>query len=313
MKKVVSVSLGSSKRDFRETAVFLGQEVEIQRTGTDGDFGRYRSLLLELDGTVDALCLGGIDRYVWSGGQRYEFRDARRLIAGVTRTPIVDGSGLKNSLERETVRFLARNGMVDFRHSHTLMVCGVDRFGMSEALVEQGGPVVFGDLMFALGIPYPIRSWRTHRRLARALLPILTQLPFQMVYPTGEKQESTAPRWGAWYAWADILAGDFHLIRRYLPPAEGRPLEGKVVVTNTTTADDVEELRRRGAALLATSTPRFEGRSPGTNVMEGVLVALNDGKPLTEEGYRAMLERLEWEPTVQRLQAERPAESAVSS
>lgn len=175
---------------------------------------------------------------------------------------------------------------------------------MSEALVEQGGTVVFGDLMFALGLPFAIRSWAAHQRLARLLLPILTQLPFRMVYPTGDKQEKTTPRWGRWYDWADILAGDFHLIRRYLPAAEDCPLKDRAIVTNTTTAEDVKELTRRGAYLLATSTPRFQGRSPGTNVMEGVLVALNDGRPLSGAEYGRMLERLEWTPTVEYLQGE---------
>jgi hypothetical protein len=265
---------------------------------------KYRALLLELDGAVDALCLGGIDRYVWSGARRYEFREAKRFIAGVTRTPVVDGSGLKNSLERETVRWLAANGVVDFRSKKTLMVCGVDRFGMSEALVEQNGPMVFGDLMFALGLPIPVRSWRVHRAVARALLPALVQLPFSLLYPTGSKQEAITPRWRRWYAWADVLAGDFHLIRRYLPAPDGCPLAGKIILTNTTTGDDVTELRRRGADLLITTTPRFGDRSPGTNVLEGVLVALNSGKPLSDAEYRPMLARLGWEPNVIRLQSD---------
>lgn len=298
MKRVVSVSLGSSKRDFSETAEFLGETFEISRIGTDGDYKKYHALLLERDGHVDALCLGGIDRYLWSGGRRYEFRDARRLIRGVHKTPIVDGSGLKNTLERETVRWLAKNGVVDFAQQKTLMVCGVDRFGMSEALVEQGGPVVFGDLMFALGVPAAIRSWPAHKTLARTLLPVLTQAPFSLLYPTGEKQEAVTPKWGKWYAWADVLAGDFHLVRRFLPRPDGCPLAGKVILTNTTTAQDVEELKARGARLLVTTTPRFGKRSPGTNVLEGVLVALNNGKPLSEAQYLHLLKRLDWQPNV---------------
>jgi len=303
IKEVVSVSLGAASRDFEEKATFLGQEFILRRVGTDGDYGRYNALLREWDGKAAALCLGGIDRYLWSSGKRYEFRDARRLIAGVTQSPIVDGSGLKNTLERETVRRLSKENRIDFKNSKTVMVCGVDRFGMSEALVEQGGAVVFGDLMFSLGIPIPIKTWEAHRMIAAALLPILTQLPFKLLYPTGESQEKVTPQWGEWYAWADILAGDFHLIRRYLPPPDGNPLAGKVVVTNTTTRTDIEELRKRGVRLLVTSTPRFNGRSPGTNVLEGVLVALNDGKPLTEDGYRTMLERLDWEPNIEQLAA----------
>ncbi|MBC8142978.1 MAG: quinate 5-dehydrogenase [Armatimonadetes bacterium] len=300
MKQVVSVSLGSSTRDFAEEATFLGEAFTLRRVGTDGDYARYNALLREWDGKADALCLGGIDRYVWSDGKRYEFRDAKRLIAGVTRTPIVDGSGLKNTLERETIRHLAAQKTVDFAASKTLMVCGVDRFGMSEALVEQGGAVTFGDFMFSLEVPIAIRNWKAHRFAAKLLLPVLTQLPFKLLYPTGAAQTKTTPKWGDWYEWADIIAGDFLLIRRFLPDADNS-LAGKTVITNTTTSGDRAELKRRGVRLLVTSTPRFNSRSPGTNVMEGVFVALNNGEPLDEPGYREMLSRLQWMPTVEAL------------
>ena len=303
MKQVISVSLGAATRDFEERATFLGEPFLLKRIGTDGDYARYNALLREWDGVADALCLGGIDRYLYSDGKQYEFKDARTLIAGVTKSPIVDGSGLKNTLERETIKRLADGGVVDFKNSKTLMVCGVDRFGMSEALVEQGGSVVFGDMMFSLGIPAAIRTWKAHRALARALLPVLTQLPFKLLYPTGESQNRITPKWGEFYKSADIIAGDFLLIRKYLPAPDGTPLAGKTIITNTTTAGDVTELKRRGVRTLVTSTPRFGDRSPGTNVLEGVFVALNNGKPLSEGEYRAMLTRLDWSPNVEPLDA----------
>lgn len=305
MKRVVSVSLGSSRGDKTVTAQFFGETVEISRIGTNGDRRRYRALLQELDGRVDAIGLGGLDRYLWSGGRRYEFRTVRRLIEGVTKTPLLDGSGLKDTLERETVRWLAAQGVVDFGARKTLMVCAVDRFGMAEGLVEQGGEVLFGDLMFALGIGVPIRSWEVHRRVARVLLPLITCLPIELVYPTGEKQDQITPRWGRHYRWADVIAGDKHLIRRYLPAPDDavRPLAGKVILTNTTTETDIEELRQRGARLLITTTPRFDGRSFGTNVMEGVLVAVHGGRTLSPKDYLDRLKQLGWTPNVQTLNA----------
>jgi len=38
MKKILSVSVGSSQRDHTTHHTFLGQECEISRQGTDGDF-----------------------------------------------------------------------------------------------------------------------------------------------------------------------------------------------------------------------------------------------------------------------------------
>ena len=296
MKRVVSVSLGSSRRDKKVEASFLGEEFSIERVGTDGSFEKYAELLRGLDGKVDCIGLGGIDMYLYAGKRRYVFRDARKLASNVHRTPVVDGSGLKNTLERETIRYLAKNGILDFPSSKSLLVCGVDRFGMAEALFEAGGEVILGDFMFTLGLPVPLHKLRSLKVAAFCLLPIITRLPFKWVYPTGSKQEKIEPKWGKYYSWADVIAGDFHIMRKHL----AEDLAGKAIITNTTTDADTQLLRGRGAKMLVTTTPEFEGRSFGTNVMEGVLVSLSGKHPgeLSPSDYMEMLSELEWKPRV---------------
>jgi hypothetical protein len=304
MKKVVSLSLGSSRRDKTVTEEILGETFSISRVGVDGDEKKFVEKLATLDGTVDAIGFGGMDRYVYAdNGRRYEFAASRRLLAGAKKTPVVDGSGLKNTLEREAVQWLADNGIVDFKRSKTLMVCGVDRFGMSDALAAQGGTVYFGDLLFALELPFVLHSRESHRRVARLLLPLIVQMPLSMLYPTGEKQNAITPKpaYTKWYEWADVIAGDFLYIRRYLPTAESKALQGKIILTNTTTSDDAQELRSRGARLLITTTPNFDGRSFGTNVMEALCVAANNGREMTPEAYAETLKKLGWKPTVKEL------------
>ena len=106
------------------------------------------------------------------------------------------------------------------------------------------------------------------------------------------------PKWTQYYQEAKVLAGDFVSIRAHMPD----DLSGKIVVTNTTTAKNVEELRKRGLHILVTTTPRLEGRSFGTNVMEAVLVALaGKGRPLDEHEIQEMLARLEYSPSIERL------------
>ncbi len=68
-------------------------------------------------------------------------------------------------------------------------------------------------------------------------------------------------------------------------------MRGKWIITNTTTAADVELARSRGVELLVTSTPRLEGRSFGTNVIEATMVALDGAKgELSPERYRELLD-----------------------
>jgi len=173
----------------------------------------------------------------------------------------------------------------------------VDRYIMAEALVEAGCQTTFCDFMFSLGMPIPMRKLSTVRLVAAILLPVITKLPFKWFYPLGSAQDKPPePKWTKYYNEADILAGDFVSIRAHMPDN----LQGKIVLTNTTTARNVEELRERGLHLLVTTTPRLEGRSFGTNVMEATLLALMD-KPqseVTPADFLDLIERIPLEPNI---------------
>ncbi len=292
---VVSVSLGSSSRDHRASAQILGREWILERRGTDGDLDRAAQLIAELDGTVAAIGLGGIDLVLKAGGRSYLLRDAQKLARAAKVTPIVDGSGLKDTLERATIQTLQREKIVDFAGQKVLLTCAVDRFGMAEELVQVGADVTFGDLFFILNVPFRLTKLSTLRRVAAVILPVAGRLPFKMLYPTGKAQteilDSKAHR--TLMAENQIIAGDFLLIRRYLP----QNLAGKTILTNTVTPADLELLRERGVQTLITTTPEFEGRSFGTNVMEGIFAALGARTP---EDYRALLAQLNWQPRVVR-------------
>lgn len=291
-KHVVSVSLGSSRRDARAEVEILGEKVLLERRGTDGDFGAAVALIRSLDGQVDAIGLGGIDLYLWAGGRRYTIRDALRLKAAAQKTPVVDGSGLKHTLERKAVEELAP--LMDWPRTRVLLPSAVDRFGLAEALDQAGARVLYGDFIFALGLPIPLYSLSFLQKLAWLLLPFLTRLPFQVLYPTGASQEEVRPDWRSrYYLWADLIAGDWHYIKRYMPPS----LPGRTVLTNTTTEEDLAFLKERGVARVITTTPRLNGRSFGTNVMEAMLVALA-GRELSPEEYLRYIDLLGFKPQV---------------
>jgi len=296
LKKIISVSLGSSKRDHQVEIELLGEQVFIQRIGTNGDIPRAIQLIKELDGKVDAFGMGGIDLYIYAGKKRYTLKDAERIARAARITPIVDGSGLKNTLERRVIKYLDENKIISFKGKKVLLVSGVDRFGMAETLVELESDVVFGDLIFGLGIPVPLKSIKLLENVAKVIMPVVSRIPIKYLYPTGEKQESQTAKYAAYYHEADIIAGDFHFIRRHLPPG----LEGKVIITNTVTAEDVELLAMSGIKTLITTTPELKGRSFGTNVMEGVLVSLIN-KPMEElavQDYDDMISKLALKPRI---------------
>lgn len=297
MKKVVSVSLGSSSRDHRAQVTLMDEPFDISRVGTDGKLDAAIAMVHELDGNVDAIGLGGIDVYLYAGRHRYALRDGLRLLEAAKTTPVVDGSGLKNTLERATVRFMQDELDMDLRGRRVLMVSALDRFGMAQALVDAGADVLFGDFIFALDKDMPVRNLREFEEMAEKYLPDACKLPFQFFYPTGKKQEKPPePKYPEYYQQAEIIAGDFHFMRQFMPER----LDGKVVLTNTVTQANVDELAARGVSLLITTTPDLAGRSFGTNVLEAALVALL-GKAWNEiapADYERLLRDLQLKPRV---------------
>lgn len=296
MRRVVSVSLGSSKRNKVHEVEILGEMFKIERIGTDGDLNAFAKMFTELDGQVDALGVGGADIYVVVGRKRYAFKQIQKLVSGAKKTPVVDGSGLKHTLERETILSLQRDGIVDFKQEKVLLVSAVDRFGMAQALIEVGAKTVYGDLLFGIGVPIPIRSYSTVKLIGAIMLPIITRLPFKWFYPTGEKQDSRTPKFPKVFGEATFICGDWHYIKRYAPDR----LEGKTILTQTLRKADLDWLRTTGARRAITTTPVMGGETFATNVMEGVVVAVNHKRPdeLTEKDYLDTLARLNWKPNV---------------
>jgi hypothetical protein len=298
MKRAVSISMGSSKRDKAVEVVLLGETVQIERIGTDGSMEKAAQLYKELDGKVDAFGVGGADLGLMVDNKWYPLYTVRPMVRFIKQTPVVDGTGLKNTLENRIVPFMEAKTGGYIKEKKVLITAGADRWGMTMSFVDAGYECVFGDFMFALGLPIPIRSLATVKRLAALVMPIAGRLPFEWVYPTGEKQEKRIPKWEKYYQWASVIAGDCHYIKRHMPDR----LDGKVITTNTTTSEDVEMFRKAGLKYLITSTPVLEGRSFGTNMMEAAMIAASGkGRKLTQDELNEMLDKLGFEPQLQEL------------
>lgn len=301
MKKVLGVSLGSSTRDSKVKIELLGEEIEVERRGTDGSVPKMMQIYQEYDGKVDVFALGGTDLYLYSGpsGKRYTIKESARIVSVIKKTPIVDGTGIKYVLEKEVISYVRKNTDIDFQGKKALVLITVDRFGLAEGLIEAGCQMVFGDLIFCLNMPIAIHRLETLSIVAKLLIPILANLPIKYLYPTGEKQEKSNLKYSRFFYDADIIAGDYLAISQYMPSEMG----GKIVITNTITLQNVQDLKERGVKYLITTTPQFQGRSFGTNVYEGILVAISGKRPeeLTGEDYLELAKKSGFQPRIEQL------------
>ncbi|MCJ7738112.1 MAG: quinate 5-dehydrogenase, partial [Anaerolineae bacterium] len=184
-------------------------------------------------------------------------------------------------------------GLPHFRQAFIPLI--VDRVGLGEAVDEVSEKIIIGDLMIALGIPIPLRSLAQYRKVGRVLLPIVSHFPMSMLF-YGSGGAERKPRYRRFFEQSDVIAGDFLYMRKYMPES----LKSKTIVTNTTTADDINLLRERGARRVITTTPRYEGRSFGTNMTEAMLTAYaGKGRRLDDSELNSLIDELDIRPTVQ--------------
>ena len=298
MKRAVSISIGSSKRDKAVEVELLGEQVRIERIGTDGDMDKAAQLFRDMDGKVDAFGLGGADLGLMVDDKWYPLYSVQPMVKDIHRTPVVDGAGLKNTLEYKLGTVIEGQLGDHLTEKNAFIALGTDRWGMTKSFLDNGYDCVFGDIMFGIGLQVPVRTEKSLKRLAAILLPVFGRLPFKWLYPTGEKQEERVPKFQEYYQWASVIAGDCHYLKRHMPER----LDGKIIATNTTTPADIELFTRAGIKYLVTSTPVLEGRSFGTNMMEAALIAVSGkGRALSNQELDELLDQLEFEPQVQQL------------
>ena len=293
MKRAVSISLGSSKRDKSVKVNLNGKEILVERIGTDGDIEKARQMYLDLDGKIDAFGVGGIDLYLRLDEREYPLHAALKLVSGIKQTPLCDGRGLKHTLERRVFQ-LAKSMLGDIHFKQAFIPVAIDRLGLAEAVAEVSERSVFGDLMVALGVPLPIYGIPAFKRVARVMLPLVSHFPMSMIFygSDGAEQE---PKYTKYFEESDLIAGDFLFMRKYMP----QDLSGKTIVTNTTTEDNIALLKERGVKRVITTTPRFDGRSFGTNMNEAMLTAYaGKGRRLSDDELNGLIDELGLTPTV---------------
>ncbi len=298
MHRAVSVSLGSSVRDKEVSIRLLDKDIHLERHGTDGDEKRARAMFEELDGKVDALGVGGVELGICLPWRDYPLRSGVNLVQGLSKTPFTDGHHLKSVLESRVMPFVEKHLEGKIRNKKAFLVEAISRWGMTQSFLEAGYECVFGDLMFGLGIPMAIHTIGGLERAARLLLPIVGKMPISMLYSTGDAQKVNSPKYEKFYKEASIIAGDWLYIRKHIP----LDMEGKIIITNTTTEEDVVFMKNRGIRYLITTTPVYDGRSFGTNAFEAAcIVAAGKGRVLENDELAALIDEAGIEPTIRDL------------
>ncbi len=277
MKEIISVSLGPSSRNYEFRTQMFGEEIRVRRFGADGDVAAARELVARFDGQADAIALSGMSRWFRVGRRTYEQQQIAQIAAAAGETPVVDGIHLKRTLERWAVGQMVRQHRDLFAHKSVFVLSGVDRYAVAQVLGRVADRLCFGDPIFHLNLPLALCSFKLLERYADLVLPSLCRGPYRKLAPVGAEQEQRAPRGSKYFAQADIIVGDFALIRRFAPD----DLRGKVIISDSLSARDVDDLRERGVESLITLTPPLDANHPfvGPAVLEAAFVSFMEPPP----------------------------------
>jgi predicted amino acid dehydrogenase len=297
-REIVSVSLGPSGHDFEFTTQLLDQEFHVRRLGTDGDVQRARELVAQFDGQVDAIGLGGMNVYFKVGGRTFAHRQIQRVASAAQTTPVVDGTHLRNTLERWSLNQAIQQQRDIFSHKRIFILSGVECYAIAQVLSRYTERITFGDPIFHLNLPFALRSFTQLDGYARWVLPQLCKAAYGRLYPLGPGDEGHKPRGVKFFEQADIVVGDVAYLRHYAP----ENLQRKTIVTNSLSAAGLDVLRERGVESVISLTPSFSDDHPfvDINVIEAIFTIVLDRPQakLSDDDYLDLVSRCELTPQI---------------
>lgn len=300
MKRVVSISLGAARRDYRCSTTLLGQSIQLQRIGVDGDWQRVAALLRRYDGTVDAISLEHTPAVVRLGARHYPNAVLLALMAQARVTPVVDGRVLQATLERWAIKHTADRMPGIWRHRRVLLLSALQHYQLAHALSEYQVEFRCADPLISSGLarlPLP-RSLAQLEYMAPLLIPLTMLHHSHRLPPASHTHRQRLHRL---FDWADVIVGPFDLICD-LAPAD---LRGRTLITDDPSPAEIDALRQRGVATLLTMTPTISQERPflSTAALEAIITAvLEQGRQPDDTEVLDVMDRVRWEPTFQPLQ-----------
>ena len=304
MREVLVVDLGEGSEVLELS--FRGEGVRVARHGCAGRLDEAARLVSANDGEVDVIALDGLPRNLELGNAVKPYPPVADVAAAASKTPVVDGSGIRSALERWGVTLADRAEPGIFSQKRILMVPGVNHVGLTHALARRSPFLRFSDPEVFFGLPNlpGVGSQHTLHQTENLVLSRLQGLGISRLFP--EPEEAPSLESSARFRWADVLAGDIQLIRRFA----SSNLKHRTVVVPYARPADVEDLTERGASILVTLMPSVEPESDlasrSAAVVEALCMATQAHSPTepSEGMYLNLLAELDWQPGIRYLQAE---------
>jgi predicted amino acid dehydrogenase len=276
MKRIVSISLGSSNADFEFTASFLGHEFRVSRFGADWNADRAEKLLKKHAKEADAIGLGMVRDHAVVGTHRYTDPLTARLETVVTGVPVTTGAMLRSLFDEGAARWVQREHAGYFTNARVLFLSGITNYRIAASLAEYTANLRFADPVTLDGVPKVLSSLSGLEAYAS------TRSTFRRWSKSSAVAEDGPPR-GTWnrsaihkaMEWAHFVAGAYQEVEQYGP----EDLQRKVVLTSSITEDSLKRLGEKGVYVVIDRTPKLLDRIVGLNVIDAMILAILEKTP----------------------------------
>ncbi len=293
MKKVVSVSLGSSKQDFEFKTKFLGQNFSVHRMGADQDTGKAWDLMRRQQATADAIGLGEISDHYHVGQDTLINKETRRLTNVVTRVPVTTGATLRRLLQVRAVRYVQKEIGHYFNNNLVLFLSGMRNYNMAVAMSDYTRNLSFADALFQTGAPAMLGSLEQLELYAKGSGLVLRGKPgeileaalsdFKLMMVRGEVAKS------------HVIVGTFAEIKSV---GNASNLEGKTLITSAVDDERMAFFKACKVNLVVDTSPKLFEKVVGINTIEAMILAALEKSPeeISDDDFEEILDELKIVP-----------------
>jgi predicted amino acid dehydrogenase len=273
MKKVITVTLGSSKKDFEFKTRFLGQEFSVQRLGADRDSSKAWELMRRQQANADAIALSDTVDHYHVGLRTVVNKESQRLMQVVTRVPVTTGASLRRLLQ---VRHVQKELGHYFNNNLVLFLSGMRNYDMAVALSEYTRNLSFADPVFHAGSPLLLTSLEQLEIYAKGkeLIPDIVPGEFLKSVLKTVKNKIVANA----VARSHVIVGTFREIQAV---AAGGNLEGKTLITSAIDDEALAFFTKHKVNLVVDVSPKLFDRVVGISTITAMILASMD-KPESE-------------------------------
>jgi predicted amino acid dehydrogenase len=293
MKKIITVTLGSSKKDFEFKTRFLGQEFSVQRLGADKDSSKAWELMRRQQANADAIALSDMPDHYHVGLRTVVNKESQRLMQVVTRVPVTTGASLRRLLQVRAIRYVQKELGHYFNNNLVLFLSGMRNYDMAVALSDYTRNLSFADPVFQAGSPLLLGSLEQLELYAKGkeLIPDIVPGDFLKSVLRTVKNKIVANA----VAKSHVIVGTFREIQAV---SSGGNLEGKTLITSAVDDEALAFFTKHKVNLVVDVSPKLFDRVVGISTITAMILAAT-GKPeseLSDHDFEEIINELDIKP-----------------